>query len=79
MGTGQIVYGTDIPFNWPVTVDLVLEAPFLDDAGKEAIWAGTSRSCCESICRGLCTSFEEALNGTNRHRLLQTCRVKRMR
>ena len=24
-GVGQIVYGTDVPFNWPVTVDLVLE------------------------------------------------------
>ena len=30
----------DIPVNWPVTVDLVLEAPFLDDAGKEAILDG---------------------------------------
>lgn len=40
VGTGQIVYGTDVPFNWPVTVDLVLEAPFLDDAGKEAILSG---------------------------------------
>ena len=40
VGTGQIVCGTDIPFNWPVTVDLVLEAPFLDDAGKEAILGG---------------------------------------
>jgi aminocarboxymuconate-semialdehyde decarboxylase len=40
LGIGQIVYGTDVPFNWPVTVDLVLEAPFLDDAGKEAILSG---------------------------------------
>jgi aminocarboxymuconate-semialdehyde decarboxylase len=37
MGVGQIVYGTDVPFNWPVTVDLVLNAPFLSDADKEAI------------------------------------------
>jgi predicted TIM-barrel fold metal-dependent hydrolase len=36
----QIVYGTDIPFNWPVTVDLVLKAPFLSDADKEAILGG---------------------------------------
>jgi aminocarboxymuconate-semialdehyde decarboxylase len=40
MGASQIVYGTDIPFNWPVTVDLVLKAPFLGDAEKEAILGG---------------------------------------
>jgi aminocarboxymuconate-semialdehyde decarboxylase len=40
MGVNQIVYGTDIPFNWPVTVDLVLKAPFLSDAEKEAILGG---------------------------------------
>jgi aminocarboxymuconate-semialdehyde decarboxylase len=40
MGAGQIVYGTDVPFNWPVTVDLVLNAPFLSDAQKEAILGG---------------------------------------
>ncbi len=40
MGVGQIVYGTDIPFNWPVTVDLVLKAPFLSAADKEAILGG---------------------------------------
>jgi aminocarboxymuconate-semialdehyde decarboxylase len=40
MGAGQIVYGTDVPFNWPVTVDLVLDAPFLTDADKEAILGG---------------------------------------
>jgi aminocarboxymuconate-semialdehyde decarboxylase len=37
VGVGQIVYGTDVPFNWPVTVDLVLNAPFLSAADKEAI------------------------------------------
>lgn len=37
---GQIVYGTDVPFNWPVTVDLVLDAPFLSDTDKEAILGG---------------------------------------
>ena len=37
LGIGQVVYGTDIPFNWPVTVDLVLKASFLKDAEKEAI------------------------------------------
>ena len=40
MGVGQVVYGTDVPFNWPVTVDLVLGASFLGDAGKEAILSG---------------------------------------
>jgi predicted TIM-barrel fold metal-dependent hydrolase len=37
VGIGQIVYGTDTPFNWPATVDLVLNAQFLRDADKEAI------------------------------------------
>ena len=40
VGIGQIVYGTDVPFNWPVTVDLVLNAPFLSDADKVAILSG---------------------------------------
>ena len=42
VGVGQIVYGTDVPFNWPVTVDLVLEAPFLSDADKTAILSGNA-------------------------------------
>jgi aminocarboxymuconate-semialdehyde decarboxylase len=41
MGVGQVVYGTDNPLNWPVTVDLVLNATFLNDAEKEAILGGT--------------------------------------
>jgi aminocarboxymuconate-semialdehyde decarboxylase len=40
MGAGQIVYGTDVPFTWPVTVDLVLDSPFLSDAEKESILGG---------------------------------------
>ncbi len=40
VGVSQIVYGTDVPFNWPVTVDLVLNARFLSDADKEAILGG---------------------------------------
>jgi aminocarboxymuconate-semialdehyde decarboxylase len=40
VGVGQVVYGTDIPFNWPVGVDLILKAPFLKDAEKEAILSG---------------------------------------
>jgi aminocarboxymuconate-semialdehyde decarboxylase len=41
LGVSQIVYGTDVPFNWPVTVDLVLDAPFLNDDEKRAILGGT--------------------------------------
>ena len=40
VGVSQIVYGTDVPYNWPVTVDLVLNAGFLSDADKEAILSG---------------------------------------
>jgi len=40
MGASQIVYGTDNPLNWPVTVDLVLNASWLSDADKEAILGG---------------------------------------
>jgi aminocarboxymuconate-semialdehyde decarboxylase len=42
-GVSQLVYGTDVPFNWPVTVDLVLNASFLSDAEKEAILGGNLR------------------------------------
>ena len=35
------MYGTDVPFNWPVTVDLVLNAPFLSDDDKRTILGGT--------------------------------------
>ena len=40
VGASQIVYGTDDPFKWPVSVDLILNAPFLNDAEKEAILGG---------------------------------------
>jgi aminocarboxymuconate-semialdehyde decarboxylase len=40
MGAGQLVYGTDVPFNWPATIDLVLNATYLDDADKTAILGG---------------------------------------
>ena len=40
VGVPNIVYGTDVPFNWPVTVDLVLDAKWLSDADKEAILSG---------------------------------------
>jgi aminocarboxymuconate-semialdehyde decarboxylase len=40
MGASQVVYGTDMPFNWPDTLDLILEADYLTDADKEAIAGG---------------------------------------
>jgi len=40
MGTGQLVYGTDMPFGWPVTPDFILNAKFLNDAQKEQILGG---------------------------------------
>lgn len=40
VGVGQILYGTDIPFNWPDSVDMILKAPFLNDAQREAILGG---------------------------------------
>src|SRR5947209_4675226 len=39
-GAGQIVYGTDTPYKWLATVDLILNAPSLQDAEKEAILGG---------------------------------------
>jgi aminocarboxymuconate-semialdehyde decarboxylase len=40
MGASQVVFGTDIPFNWPVNVDLVVDHPTLSNAEKEAILGG---------------------------------------
>jgi aminocarboxymuconate-semialdehyde decarboxylase len=40
-GVGQVLYGTDYPFDWPVGVDFVLNAKFLSNAEKEAILGGT--------------------------------------
>jgi aminocarboxymuconate-semialdehyde decarboxylase len=39
-GPSQIVYGTDTPYKWLATVDLILKAPFLKDTEKEAILGG---------------------------------------
>jgi aminocarboxymuconate-semialdehyde decarboxylase len=41
-GVGQIVYGTDYPFDWPVGIDFVLNASFLKDADKTAILGGNA-------------------------------------
>ena len=43
MGASQVVYGTDQPLRWPDTLDLILNAPFLGDAEKEAIVGGNLR------------------------------------
>ena len=40
VGVDHIFYGTDYPFDWPVGVDFVLNAPFLSDADKTAILGG---------------------------------------
>jgi aminocarboxymuconate-semialdehyde decarboxylase len=42
VGVDHIVYGTDYPFDWPVGIDFVLNAPFLNAAQKEAILGGTA-------------------------------------
>lgn len=39
-GPSQIVYGTDVPYFWPLGLDLILAAPFLSDADKTAILGG---------------------------------------
>jgi len=41
LGVDHIFYGTDYPFDWPVGVDFVLNASFLNNAEKEAILGGT--------------------------------------
>ena len=40
MGANQIVYGTDMPFNWPDTIDIIVNAGWLGNAQKEAILGG---------------------------------------
>ena len=39
-GASQVVYGSDIPYNWPDMIDLITESPSLSDADKEAILGG---------------------------------------
>ena len=43
MGVSQVVYGSDQPFAWPDTIDLIVDANFLSDADKEAILGGNLR------------------------------------
>ena len=40
MGAGQVVFGTDIPFGWPVNVDYVINDKTLTPAKKEQILGG---------------------------------------
>ncbi|HET7609508.1 MAG TPA: amidohydrolase family protein [Gammaproteobacteria bacterium] len=42
-GVTQVVYGSDQPYFWPDTIDIIVEAPFLSDADKEAILSGNLR------------------------------------
>jgi aminocarboxymuconate-semialdehyde decarboxylase len=39
-GVRQVVYGSDMPYFWPDTIDIIVEAPFLNEAEKEAILGG---------------------------------------
>jgi aminocarboxymuconate-semialdehyde decarboxylase len=36
----QVVYGSDIPYNWPDTIDIIAESPHLSAADKRAILGG---------------------------------------
>jgi aminocarboxymuconate-semialdehyde decarboxylase len=42
VGVGQMVYGTDYPFDWPVGIDFILNAKFLSNADKEAMLGGNA-------------------------------------
>jgi predicted TIM-barrel fold metal-dependent hydrolase len=40
VGVDRIFYGTDYPFDWPVGIDFVLDAPFLTEVEKAGILGG---------------------------------------
>lgn len=40
VGASQVVYGSDMPFNWPDTIGLIADAEFLNAADKRAILGG---------------------------------------
>jgi len=42
-GVSQVVYGSDMPYFWPDTIDIIAQARFLSDADKEAILGGNLR------------------------------------
>ena len=39
-GVSQVVYGSDLPYDWPDTIDIVVDSPSLSDADKRAILGG---------------------------------------
>jgi aminocarboxymuconate-semialdehyde decarboxylase len=39
-GASQVVYGSDIPYVWPDTIDLIVDSPHLAAADKEAVLGG---------------------------------------
>src|SRR5262249_31006101 len=43
VGISHIVYGTDYPYDWPVSIDFILNAPFLSNAEKEALGGTNAR------------------------------------
>ncbi len=42
MGASQVLYGTDIPYHWPDTLDVILDSKSLSNAEKEAIVGGNA-------------------------------------
>ena len=40
VGASQVVYGSDMPFAWPETIDLIADSPSLTDTEKRAILSG---------------------------------------
>lgn len=40
MGASQVVYGSDMPFNWPDTIPIIVNSTFLTDDQKTAILGG---------------------------------------
>lgn len=42
-GVTQVVYGSDLPYVWPDTIDIIAEAQFLTNEAKEAILGGNLR------------------------------------
>jgi aminocarboxymuconate-semialdehyde decarboxylase len=39
-GPSQVVYGSDMPYDWPDTLDLIVDSPYLEDRDKIAILGG---------------------------------------
>ena len=39
-GPTQVVYGSDMPYNWPDTIDLIVNSQYLDNDTKRAILGG---------------------------------------